>query len=247
MAGKENEWFENWFDSPYYHILYKKRDDAEAARFLDLLIKYLKPSKHAKFLDLACGKGRHSIYLHSKGFDVTGIDLSHNSIECAEKFCSETLQFIEHDMRQPLNGYTCDYILNLFTSFGYFIDPEDDKAVIKNVKACLNPGGIFVLDYFNAAKPNSHFDIPFTKTIDSIQFDIIKHIKEGRIIKEIMVNDSGKIFEFTEQVSIYSSEHFKQILAHEGLTLVQTFGSYDLEPYNEQTSERLILLAQNIS
>ena len=247
MADKENEWFKNWFDTPYYHLLYKKRDEAEAARFLDLLIKLLAPPKGSKFLDLACGKGRHSIYLHNKGFDVTGLDLSHNSIECASKFCTKSIQFIEHDMRQPLNGYKFDYVINLFTSFGYFSDIEDDKAVIKNVKQCLKPGGIFVLDYFNAAKPNAHFDIPFTKTVDSIQFNIIKHIKEGRIIKAITVNDSGKIMEFTEEVRIYSFAQFKQILTNEGLTIVQTFGGYELEPYNEQTSDRLILLAKNAS
>lgn len=245
MSDKQNEWFQNWFDTAYYHILYKKRDDTEARRFLDLLIRFLAPPRHSKFLDLACGKGRHSIYLHKKGFNVLGVDLSHNSIECAGRFCSKFINFIEHDMRQPLDGYTFDYVVNLFTSFGYFSDPTDDITVIKNVKKSLKPGGVFVLDYFNATKPNAHFDIPFTKTVDSVQFDIIKHIKGDRIIKEIKVTDSGKVYEFTEQVRIYSLEQFKQILANEGLTLVQTFGSYDLEPYNELTSDRLILIAKN--
>lgn len=245
MADKENEWFENWFDTVYYHVLYKKRDDAEAAYFIDSLIKYLAPQKGSKFLDLACGKGRHSIYLNQKGFDVTGLDLSQNSIENACLYKNSRLRFLEHDMRQNLQNHSFDYVLNLFTSFGYFTDPNDDIAVIKNVKKSLNPGGFFVLDYFNAAKPNAHFDIPFTKTVDSIRFDLIKHVKDGRIIKEIKVTDSGKVYEFTEQVRIYSLEQFKQILADEGLNLVQTFGSYDLEPYNELTSDRLILIAKN--
>ena len=87
--------------------------------------------------DLATDQRVHKtcMCLHNLGFDVTGLDLSHNSIECASKFCSKGIRFIEHDMRQPLNGYTFDYIVNLFTSFGYFTDIQDDKAVIKNVKS----------------------------------------------------------------------------------------------------------------
>ncbi len=245
MAKEQNEWYKNWFDTAYYHLLYKKRDDDEAARFIDLLVNFLAPPKDSIFLDLACGKGRHSIYLNQKGFDVTGLDLSSKSIESAQLSDSISLRFAEHDMRQNLKGDSFDYVLNLFTSFGYFTDPDDDIAVIKNIKQCLKPGGIFVLDYFNAAKPNAHFDIPFTKTVDSIQFDLMKQIKDGRIIKEIKVTDSGNIYEFTEQVRIYSLEQFKQILSNEGLTIVQTFGSYDLEPYHELTSDRLILIAKN--
>jgi len=245
MAKKQTEWFENWFDTNYYHILYKKRNDAEASAFIDALIKFFNPPIQSNFLDLACGKGRHSIYLHQKNFNVVGLDLSHNSIESASKFTLPDLKFMEHDMRQPLNGYQFDYVLNLFTSFGYFDDPKDDLAVIRNAKQCLKPGGIFLLDYFNATKPNDHFDIPFTKEVDSIKFDLIKHIKEGRIIKEITVNDSGKISEFTEQVRIYSLGQFKQIFNNEGLTIENVFGSYDLEPYDERFSDRLILVARN--
>ncbi len=65
---------------PYYHQLYFNRDDKEAAAFIDKLIEHLKPAPGATMLDVACGKGRHSIQLAGKGFDVTGIDLSEDSI-----------------------------------------------------------------------------------------------------------------------------------------------------------------------
>ena len=148
-------------------------------------------------------------------------------------------------MRLPLENFKFDYILNLFTSFGYFDEIEDDKAVIRNVNQCLKPEGTFVLDYFNTAKPNANFDVLFTKTIDNIEFEIIKQIKQGRIIKEITVNDSGKILKYAEQVRLYNLEQFKQIITDQGLNIVQTFGSYDLEPYNEETSDRLILVVKN--
>src|SRR3954449_2448025 len=74
-------WFKEWFNSPYYHQLYFNRDMSEAAAFIDKLITHLKPAPGSTMLDVACGKGRHSLQLANKGFDVTGIDLSEDSIQ----------------------------------------------------------------------------------------------------------------------------------------------------------------------
>ena len=62
------EWFETWFDSEYYHKLYKNRDDKEVEQFINNLINNLQLNLEANILDLACGKGRHSIFLNGKGF-----------------------------------------------------------------------------------------------------------------------------------------------------------------------------------
>ena len=82
MAAKA--WYKDWFNSPYYHLLYNNRDDDEAQAFLERLITYLQPKPNTKMLDVACGKGRHSKALAEMGFDVTGIDLSQSSIEEAK-------------------------------------------------------------------------------------------------------------------------------------------------------------------
>jgi 2-polyprenyl-3-methyl-5-hydroxy-6-metoxy-1,4-benzoquinol methylase len=71
-----NTWFASWFDTPYYHILYKERNYREAQVFMDNLTQYLNLPEKAKVLDLACGKGRHSIYLNQLGYEVVGADLS---------------------------------------------------------------------------------------------------------------------------------------------------------------------------
>ena len=121
------EWFANWFDSPYYHILYQKHNEQDAKKFLDILLAHLTPQYreaekvHLSVLDLACGKGRHSRYMASKGFDVTGIDLAHKSIKYASQFEKENLTFFEHDMRKPFRINYFDFILNIFTSFGFLI------------------------------------------------------------------------------------------------------------------------------
>ena len=77
---ERSPWFVSWFDSIHYHNLYAYRDDSEAAGFIDELIQYLGPVNGSSMLDVGCGAGRHSIYLASKGFRVTGIDLSAGSI-----------------------------------------------------------------------------------------------------------------------------------------------------------------------
>ena len=146
----KKEWFASWFDSRYYHILYKNRNDLEAARFIDNLLTYLRPTESSYILDLACGAGRHSIYLNQKGFSVHGVDLSSKSIELANKSIRKDLKFSVHDMRDldSVNRYT--HVFNLFTSFGYFDDDNDNNKVVSSIFNSLKPEGIFILDFLNA-------------------------------------------------------------------------------------------------
>ena len=125
------EWFESWFDTHYYHVLYKNRDHSEAEVFIKNLFNELAIQPGVNVLDLACGKGRHSIFVNSLGFDTTGVDLSTKSIAEAKINESETLRFFEHDMRNPLPNSEFGLVLNLFTSFGYF-DCDDDNLAVFN-------------------------------------------------------------------------------------------------------------------
>ncbi|MFS8082300.1 MAG: class I SAM-dependent methyltransferase, partial [Ginsengibacter sp.] len=117
-VAENSPWFKEWFNSPYYHKLYFNRDKVEAADFINRLVGYLNPPADSKMLDMACGKGRHSIQLASKGFDVTGVDLSEDSILSAKKFENNHLHFFVHDMRLPFWINYFDYGFNFFTSFG---------------------------------------------------------------------------------------------------------------------------------
>ena len=113
---ENKNWFKEWFNTPYYHILYKHRNDEDAQFFMRNLTRYLNLPKSAHILDLPCGKGRHAIYLNSLGYRVTGKDLSEKSIRHAKQFENECLNFKVHDMRKPFqNQY--DAVFNLFTSF----------------------------------------------------------------------------------------------------------------------------------
>lgn len=235
----ESNWFSDWFDSQYYHILYQHRDQDEANSFIDQLTQHLKPASDAKVLDLACGKGRHSIYLNRKGLNVIGVDLSGESIRYAQQFENADLKFLVGDMREPLSE-KFDFIFNLFTSFGYFDDRNDDIRVLKAVHQMLEDDGTFVLDFFNTQKIVADIVPEAKKEAGGIQFDISKAVKEGRIVKDIRFRDNGMDYHFTERVSAIYLEDFKGYFQKAGFEMINVWGSYDLSAYDSQQSSRMI-------
>ena len=241
MTKEHPKWFQSWFDTSYYHILYKHRDYKEAEAFIKNIVAYLNLNKADSILDLACGKGRHSIFLNSLGYDVTGLDLSKNSIEHAKTNESESLHFEVHDMR---NVYETQFeiVLNLFTSFGYFQDEMDNFKVIQTIKSSLKQNGIGVIDYMNSPLVIDNLIAHNSYESDGIKFELKRNYKDGFITKNIEVNDDGKSFHFEEKVRAFTFQDFETMLSNAGLHLLDCFGSYKLEPFNNKTSERLILI-----
>lgn len=239
----EQEWFETWFDSPYYHLLYKNRDDDEAAMFISNLIDHLKPSKDQLFLDLACGKGRHSIYLNELGYRVEGLDYSENNIKIAKASENERLHFYRHDMRLPLPKSDYDYILNLFTSFGYFETDNEHLQCLKQIFNGLNDEGTFVLDFLNVEFVRSHLQEKQELDREGIVFHITKEIAEGKIIKTIRFTENGRAHEYKELVRAFTLDELRSLLSEAGFMIKDIFGDYQLNSFNQKTSERLIIVA----
>ena len=238
---QKKEWFLNWFDTTYYHLLYDYRNDEEAEFFMDNLIEFLKIEKGAKLLDLPCGKGRHSLYLNSKGFDVVGADLSQNSIAHAKHFENQNLRFSIHDMRDPLNGKYSG-IFNLFTSFGYFEQEETNIKVLKNFKAALSDEGHLIIDFLNLNKVRSEL-IPMEHIVKKgVDYTIRKRITDQFIIKDIEVKDQERTFFFQEKVQAIDLTKLRGYASEAGLRITDLFGDYALNPYSEKDSDRLILV-----
>ena len=237
-------WFKDWFDSPYYHLLYGKRDDKEAGAFIRNLVQFLAPVKGSRMLDLACGKGRHSRILAAMGFDVTGIDLSQNSINEASRYSSETLHFKVHDMRTPFSRNEFDYVFNLFTSFGYFENEDDNIRTLESVRECMTGKGLFIQDYFNANIIPEHFRAQETKMVDGVEFVIRKTIDHKRIVKCINFCDKGVDYDFREKVSLFNYDDFKAMYRKTGFHILHTFGDYNLGPFDTERSERLIIISE---
>ncbi|WP_443939694.1 class I SAM-dependent methyltransferase [Pedobacter sp. MW01-1-1] len=240
----QRKWFQYWFNSPYYHILYQERNDAEAEFFIDNLTKFLAPKADARMLDIACGKGRHSIYLNKKGFDVTGIDLSDQSIKHAKQFENDKLHFLVHDMRRLFYINYFDIALNLFTSFGYFDSEKDHVNTLKTFRKCLNANGILVIDYFNTEKIVRNLNACETKELDGIRFNITKNVVDNKIIKKINFEDNKKVYNFEERVAAFSLDDFTRMLNKAGMVIEKTFGNYALDDFNDCESDRLILICK---
>ena len=244
-STRNTKWFETWFDSPYYHILYKHRNCDEAEVLIDELINYFQPPKEARFMDLACGKGRHSVFLNRKGFDVTGIDLSQESIKHASQCCeNERLHFYVHDMRKLFRTNYFDYVLNLFTSFGYFDNERDNNATINAVAKSLKPNGIFVLDFFNADKVVSTLKSSQQTEVNGIVFTIGKRVENGHIVKQISFSDQGRDYNFEERVQLITLAQFERYFSDNGLNIIHLWGDYQLHEFDKASSERLIIAAQ---
>jgi SAM-dependent methyltransferase len=234
-------WFTSWFDSPYYHILYKERNYREAQIFMDNLTHYLNLPEKAKVLDLACGKGRHSIYLNQLGFNVLGADLSENSIKEASVNSNETLQFKVHDMREPFEE-KYDAIFNLFTSFGYFENDQDNLTTLKSIKVSLTEYGFAVIDFMNVVNVIDNLVPEEVKTVDGIDFHIKRYLKDGHIYKEIDFEDQGNKYHFTEKVKALTLKDFEEMMEDAGIFLLDIFGDYKLKKFHKTESERLIMI-----
>ncbi len=241
LQMNKKDWFTDWFNTSYYHTLYKNRNDEDAQLLIRNITNFLHLPKDSQLLDLPCGKGRHSIYLNSLGYDVTGGDLSENSILFAKNFENDSLKFQVLDMRKPFSK-TYDAIFNLFTSFGYFENDNDDILILKNIKKGLKKNGVFILDFLNVVTVKEKLVPKEVKIIDGITFHLEREIKNGFIIKHITFKDQGNTFSFTEKVKYLNLDKFQQYLFSAGLKINHIFGDYSLSEFDPKISDRLIFI-----
>ncbi len=239
-------WFEKWFDSPYYHKLYFQRDEKEAAAFIDKLIEHLKPEPSSRMIDVACGRGRHSRLLAAKGFDVTGIDLSEDSIRDAKQYETDNLQFFLHDMRLPFWINYFDYAFNFFTSFGYFRTRREHDNSIRTIAQSLKQQGIFVLDYLNVHYAEDHLVHKSEKEVDDVNYYITKWFDETHFFKKIVVEDDEleEPLEYIEKVAKFSLGDFTDMFAYNDLQVQEVFGDYSFNSYDVKKSPRMIMIAR---
>lgn len=235
---------QDWFSSPYFQLLYKNRDNSEANYFINRLHDYFRFEKGARVMDLACGRGRHSLSLHQKSLDVTGLDFAQASILDAKRHEQDGLRFVHGDMRTYVEENTYDYIFNMFTSFGFFGDNSQNQLVIDCVFKNLKLGGVFLLDYLNADFILDNFVPEEEKIIDGIHFYLNRTVKQGHIVKDIRFEDNGKAYHFQEKVQLITREMFEYFFEKSGFEIKDVFGDYSLRPYVKHLSERIIFIVE---
>jgi len=241
MTNNKSEWYLDWFNSPFYHLLYKERDSSEATYFMNNLINKLQIDKNSSILDLACGRGRYSLYLSNIGHKVTGIDISKENISEAKKNESDKLNYILHDMRYPLNQ-KFDLILNLFTSFGYYEKDTDNLSVIKSIKSNLETDGQAVIDFFNIDYILDNLVEKEEKNIDKTKFIIHRYLENDLLVKDISILLNNKSYKFQEKVKAYRMDDFLAMFKNCNLKLKEIYGGYKLNSFNKNSSNRLIMV-----
>jgi len=241
----KNNWFEHWFDSPLHEQLYAKRDEADANKLATLISAHFPVSEYPQLLDLACGRGRHSIKFAKQGYQVTGIDLAQTAIERAIKRSIDAnvvIDFSVGDMRQPLNR-SFDVIVNLFTSFGYFEDDAENEKPIRAIVEMLRDGGQLWIDFLNPGYIEHNLVDTDSGHIPDYSYSIRRWIADGAVHKEIrLVNqNSGTEQVFQEYVRLLKLDWFESIFQKYGLTLHHLYGNYDGSTYHPLQSQRLIM------
>lgn len=241
-------WFEKWFDSPLYERLYANRDEEEAARLIDLLEKTMNLHQCETVLDLGCGRGRHSISLHRRGYRVKGIDLSETAIQSARRKAErkglEGIRFEVRDMRDPLPE-SFDAILNLFTTFGYFKSDKENAGVFDSVVEMLDKEGIFVVDFLNASYVRENYRPADSGEFEGFHYEIRRYLEDDMIIKEITFSGDrlDEKRHYSERVKLYELDWFREQLRRRGLSIEKVYGDYQGNEFDPEDSERLLFVA----
>jgi len=247
--NSDKAWYEQWFGREYLE-LYAHRNDAEARNDIDAVERLLSLSTDEAILDLACGGGRHSIELARRGYTVTGIDLSAELLEQAENSAASAgfeIPFLRCDMREHPFEAEFGYLLNMFTSFGYFENDVENERIMAAINRALKPEGAFIIDYINMHSVLASLvpeDQQFIKGKTVVQK---RHYNQQtrRLIKEIIISDEKGTRQFTESVRLYNQQDMIAMAERAGLNITQCLGSLQGEEYNNQ-SPRLILIGHKV-
>lgn len=240
-----SEWFKNWFNTKYYDLLYKHRDNEEAEHFISNFISQFQIKPASRVWDNACGNGRHCYIFSKYGFEVIGTDICEEKIKSAkENYFADNLRFYIHDMRREFYVNYFDLVVNIFTSIGYFQNVNDNEKAIKVMCNSLKKNGYILIDFFNPDYIKSNLIESETKNIQGVEFRINRTISDDWVIKNILVIDGNDKFQYTEQVKLLSKDFFVRILKNNGVNEISLYGDYKLSEYISNKSERMIFVGR---
>jgi len=239
------DWFKDWFASDFYLSVYNHRNDEDAEKFLNGLLELISLSKGAKILDAACGAGRHSLFMARKKFDVTAFDLSlpllNKGIEKGRELNLD-IKFFNGDLRFIHLKERFDLIMNLFTSFGYFNNDEENFSFIKSAYEMLKEDGYFVFDYLNEQFLRKNLVPESGRNINGLKIFEKREIIKNRIVKKITIENGRERRDYEESVQLYSFDEIIRKFNEIGFSARKVWGNYSLDGFIPDTSERIIII-----
>lgn len=200
-------------------------------------------------LDLCCGPGRHSIALAKRGLSITGVDRSRYLLSRAREQATAdgvSVEWIESDMRAFRRPESFDLVINLFTSFGYFEDDIENRAVLANIHASLRPGGVFVMDTLGKECLARVFTPTSAEEIPGAGWMIQKRTVSDdwcRITAEWTLLEGERARRFHFRHWLYSGRELKEMLLSAGFRDVKLYGSLDGSEYGTD-AKRLVAVAR---
>jgi SAM-dependent methyltransferase len=243
------EWWTDYFDAHYlleYEPIFDLVNDRkEVARILEILGL----PAGARVLDCPCGQGRHAHLLAEAGFDVDGLDYSADLLARAKaRGTGRNLRYTRGDMRRLPARWTgrFDAVLDLFTSFGFFLDPRDDRRVIAEFARVLRPGGVLVWhggsrdgvmarflgrDWWKA---NDGTIVAHERSFDSLSGVIS--------IRTTWAGPSGE-GEREHRIRLYTATRLAELCAEAGLVVEQAYDGWRDRPLR-RTSPEMLLVAR---
>jgi SAM-dependent methyltransferase len=231
-----------------YPLIYEHRDDEAASNEIGALIGALGLRGTLRVLDLCCGAGRHAAAMNRLGFDVVGLDLSPQLLAEAAGRSGLAGRLVRADMRHlPFGdgapGAGFDLVVNLFTSFGYFAQDDENAAVLEEAARVLRPGGTIVVDHINRSLLERTLIPENEEKRRGLRVSYKRRIDGNRAHKEITVlGKDGKVALFHESVRLFGPGEFEEMCAAAGLACRTILGSFDGEPFG-QDSDRMIVVA----
>ncbi|HXT21432.1 MAG TPA: class I SAM-dependent methyltransferase [Thermoanaerobaculia bacterium] len=236
-------WYKQWFGEEYLE-LYAHRDEGEAERHVDFVESLFAGAPPRAVLDLACGAGRHTAALRKRGVRALGVDLS--LVLLAQP---PPLPRVAGDMRcLPFAEHAFDWVLNFFTSFGYFENERENFQVLAEIARVLPLGGRCLLDLMNLDATLAGLKEYEQREDGERRVEIRRwwDAQQRRVNKRIRIVVAGREARtFLESVRCYTLDEVTMGLRWAGLEVEATFGSFAGEAYGRD-SERLILVGRRV-
>jgi SAM-dependent methyltransferase len=248
MSG--SAWFESFFGEDYFEIYRDVFPEERTAAEVDGVVSLLGLGEGARVLDLACGHGRHAIALARRGIDVTGYDLSEVFLERARADAEAQgvpVRWVRGDMRELRFEGEFDAVINVFTAFGYFEDPEDDLRTLRGVRAALVPGGRFLLETLHRDGLPGRFQAQmFEKTsggavvLHDRNWDLERDVMNDRVT---LIRPDGTSAEYTTALRMRTLQQLLALMREAGLEPKAWYGGLDGSDL-QLSSHRLVLVSE---
>ena len=209
-----------------FPFLFSEARTAAAAGEIDRIFEVAAYSG-PQVLDLCCGAGRHAVELARRGFSVTGVDRSPYLLDrgrSAAIAAGVEVEWVAADMRRFTRPAGFDLALNLFSSFGFFDDPDQDRRAIERTFDNLREGGSLVMELTDRDSLAGGFSPTATETDDDGATLVRRQelVDAGSSIRNrwIVTRDGTQSsFEFSQRV--YSGGEIEKLLRETGFTRVQ--------------------------